>query len=99
QLADGADDFDPAPGVHREPRAVVSAVFEAPQPLHENRCTILRADVRDDSAHGLSLLPRQRLIQCRTNGNPSRGISTSGGDALAGWRGPTTRFRPAIFAS
>src|SRR5262249_23633566 len=65
ELAHGAHDLDPSPGVHREPGRVVPAILEAPKALDQNRRTLLRADVANDSAHGGS--PNERALE----GNPA----------------------------
>ena len=51
ELPDGANDLDASARVDREARRVVAAVFEATEPLDEQRGALLRADVANDSAH------------------------------------------------
>jgi hypothetical protein len=76
EFADCANDFDAAAysltvrrslptrlRVHGESGRIVSAVFEAAQPIDENGSAIFGADVADDSAHS-SLAFRQTLRCC-----------------------------------
>ena len=51
EVADGADVVEPALLPQREAGRVVTAIFEALEPLHEERPAVTFADVSDDPAH------------------------------------------------
>ena len=51
EVADGADIVEPVVFPQRKAGRVVTAIFEALEPLHEERPAVTFADVSDDPAH------------------------------------------------